>query len=303
MTQPNVLFIMTDQQRFDAMGAMGNPKPVRPVRQRMPVLFAALAFLIVGGVMGGCQTRQQSTGPNPGDERNFGGIPFVWVPPGEFLMGTTQDEEERVADERPHPVTLTRGFWMGKYEVTQEEWQRVMGNRPAHFTGDDRLPVENVSWKDCQAFLQKLNGQDPSGTFRLPTEAEWEYACRAGTNSPYTFGSNISTDQANFDGRTTHGSRIRGVYRERTVPVGNFGPNEWGLHDMSGNVWEWCADAYQPYPDGEAIDPITPATGNRLVMRGGAWTSQSLQCRSAKRGYGKPTYRKYDVGFRIVRNP
>src|SRR5262249_47079270 len=148
-------------------------------------------------------------------------------------------------DETLHRVTLTQGFHLGVHQVTQAQWQAIMGNNPSNFTGNDR-PVEMVSWNDCVDFCKRL-GEKTGMWFRLPTEAEWEYACRAGTTTPFHFGETISTDQANYDGNYTYGNGTRGVYRKRTKPAGSFPANAWGLHEMHGNVWEWCQDGYELY--------------------------------------------------------
>ena len=150
----------------------------------------------------------------------------------------------------------------GVYTVTQEQWQAVMGNNPSHFKGEKNLPVEKVSWDDCQEFIKKLREKDKK-PYRLPTEAEWEYACRAGTTTPFHFGETISTDQANYNGNFTYGNGKKGVYRKKTTPVGSFPANAWGLHDMHGNVWQWCQDWYGDYPQKDVVDPQGPEKGDR----------------------------------------
>ena len=164
---------------------------------------------------------------------------FAWIPPGTFLMGSPANEPEREgyagADETQHGVTLTKGFHLGIHQVTQAQWQAVMGANPSDFEGDGNLPVENVSWDDCEAFCQALGKKDGK-TYRLPTEAEWEYACRAATTTPFHFGGTISTDQSNYDGNYTYGGGKKGVYRQKTTPAGSFPANAWGLFDMHGNV-------------------------------------------------------------------
>ncbi len=163
-------------------------------------------------------------------------------------MGSPPNESGREPDETPHRVTLTKGYWMGRHEVTQRQWTQVMGTNPSHFkaAGLD-APVDQVGWNDCQAFLQKPNAQIPGGGFRLPTEAEWEYACRAGTSTAFHYGDQIHSSQANFDGRARYGGGQRSDCRQTTLPVGRFTPNAFGPHDMHGNVWEWCADWYGAY--------------------------------------------------------
>jgi formylglycine-generating enzyme required for sulfatase activity len=214
---------------------------------------------------------ETTTGPH--------GIELVWCPPGTFRMGEG-DEAYR--------VTLTKGFWLGKYPVTQREWTTIMGSNPSHFKNvGDRAPVENVSWHDAQEFLKKLGD-----AFRFPTEAEWEYACRAGSSTAYCFGDDKAQlgDYAWYNensDRTTH-------------PVGQRKPNPWGIHDVHGNVWEWCQDGYGDYPAGSVTDPTEPPQAVLRVFRGGGWCGNARFCRSAFRSKSVPTYRRDDLGFRPV---
>jgi len=214
---------------------------------------------------------------------------FVLIRPGTFVMGSDANR----LDERPaRPVTLTQPYCLGKYEVTQAQWARVMGSNPSHFKGPQR-PVENVSWDDCQLFLAALRKRT-GRRFALPAEAEWEYACRAGTTTEYGWGNDEAAlgDHAwyaNNAGLATH-------------PVGQKRPNPWGLHDMHGNVYEWCADWYSegPYSSGEATDPRGPRAGQRRILRGGAWIFVSANLRSADRGFSPPDYRSNEYGLRCV---
>lgn len=234
----------------------------------------------------------------PKNFTNSLGMKFVWIPPGNFVMGSPKDEKERDNNETQHKVTLTKGFYMGVYTVTQEEWQAVMGKNPSHFKGEKNLPVEKVSWEDCQEFIKKLREKDKK-PYRLPTEAEWEYACRAGTTTPFHFGETISTDQANYDGNQTYGNGKKGVYRKKTTPVGSFPANAWGLHDMHGNVWQWCQDWLGDYPQKDVVDPQGPDAGQSRVLRGGSWFNSPLFCRSAFRaGYG-PGFSGSNDGLRV----
>jgi formylglycine-generating enzyme required for sulfatase activity len=171
------------------------------------------------------------------------GMKFVWIPPGTFTMGSPQEEKEREANETRHKVTLSKGFYMGVYPVTQEEWQAVTGETPSKFKNEKNLPVERLSWDDCQEFIKKLRARDKK-PYRLPSEAEWEYACRAGTTTPFSFGDTLSTDQANYDGNFIYGNGRKGVNRKKTTPVGSFPANAFGLYDMHGNVSQWCHDWY-----------------------------------------------------------
>ena len=226
------------------------------------------------------------------------GMRFVWIPPGSFVMGSPKDELERKDDEIQHKVTLTRGFYMGIYAVTQEEWQAVMGKNPSKITGEKNLPVEQVAWHDCQEFVKKLRAKD-NKPYRLPTEAEWEYACRAATMSPFHFGETISTDQANYQGDAVYGTGKKGVFRKKTTPVGSFQPNAWGLYDMHGNVWQWCQDWYGETSPKDAVDPQGPAEGKDRVMRGGSWGVHPDFCRTACRYKLEPNWRDDAIGLRV----
>jgi formylglycine-generating enzyme required for sulfatase activity len=181
---------------------------------------------------------------------------FIWIEPGEFMMGSPEDESGRWSDELQHKVVLTKGYWMAETACTQELWQAVMGKNLSHFKGE-QLPVENVSWYDCKEFIEKLNKLVPGLDARLPTEAEWEYACRAGTKTPFSFGEIITTDQVNYDGNYPYADEKKGAYRAKTVEVKSLPPNPWGLYEMHGNVWEWCEDIYGDYlyPSGTVTDP------------------------------------------------
>jgi formylglycine-generating enzyme required for sulfatase activity len=169
----------------------------------------------------------------PKNFTNSLGMKFVWIPPGSFAMGSPKEEKNRKANETQHKVTLTKGYYMGVYTVTKEEWKAVMGDTPSPDKGKKNLPVETVSWLDCQDFIKSLQEKDKK-PYRLPTEAEWEYACRAGTTTPFYFGDTISTKQATF------GKGKKGYSPLNTTPVRSFPANAWGLYDMHGNVWQWC---------------------------------------------------------------
>jgi formylglycine-generating enzyme required for sulfatase activity len=223
---------------------------------------------------------------------------FAWIPPGTFLMGSPKDEADRSDDETQHKVTLSKGFYMGIHLVTQEHWQAVMGNNPSNFKGEKNLPVEQVSWEDCQEFIKKLRDKDKKA-YRLPSEAEWEYACRAGTTTPFFFGATISTDQANYDGNHIYGNGKKGVYRQKTTPVGSFPANTWGLFDTHGNLWEWCQDWLGDYPQNDVVDPQGPHAGQYRVLRGGSWLYIPQFCRSACRGGNQPGFRINFYGLRV----
>ena len=240
--------------------------------------------------------KAQPKEPRPGEVTtiNLGNgvaMKFAWCPPGTFLMGSPAAELERSDDETQHRVTLTQGYWLGTYPVTQAQWQAVMGSNPSNFKGNT-LPVDSVSWDDCQELVKNLS-QKTGKRFRLPTEAEWEYACRAGTTTPFHFGETISTDQANYDGNYTYGKGKKGADRQKTTPVDSFPANAWGLYDMHGNVFEWCQDWDGPYPSIDIKDPQGADNGTARVWRGGSWCNYPRICRSAFRYW-------YDPGCRVL---
>ena len=233
-------------------------------------------------------------------------FPFRWCPPGTFTMGSPPSRAAvRDADETQHQVTLSRGFWMLETPVTQAMWKSVTGNNPSYFTGD-KLPAERVSWKDCQKFIEQLNAHlagtpgTPAGyRFSLPTEAQWEYACRAGTTTPFHFGSVLNGDKANCDGNFPYGTSTMGQYLKKTSEVGSYPANDWGLFDMHGNVWEWCLDWYGDYPSGSVTDPTGADEGSNRVLRGGGWNDHAGNCRSAYRNSNAPSDRNFRYGVRI----
>ncbi len=224
---------------------------------------------------------------------------FRWIRPGTFMMGSPDDEPERNDNETHHEVTLTRGFWLADTACTQALWQAVMRNNPSRFKGDD-LPVDIVSWKDCQTFLEQINGLLPGLDLVLPTEAQWEYACRAGSRTPFSFGRTISTVQANFNGNFPYAGGEKGEYRETTVPVKDLPCNDWGLYQMHGNVYEWCRDWYGNYDLEHLVDPEGPDTGEGRVLRGGSWNSNARGLRSSYRRRYRPSSRRYIIGFRLA---
>ena len=197
-------------------------------------------------------------------------------------MGSPSSEKDRFDDETQHEVTLTNPFYMGKYEVTQDQWEVVMGKNPSN-TKEAKLPVTDVSWEDCKEFIKKLN-EKTTGGYRLPTEAEWEFACRAGTTTAYSFGDGLSKSDANI-----HGGSIKAV--------GSYKPNAFGLYDMHGNVWEWCEDY------GKADYPAREVTGERHEMRGGSFYLDVSHARSSAKYTGKATDRDKFIGLRLVRSP
>ena len=227
---------------------------------------------------------------------------LLLIPAGEFLMGSPANRKAFWNDEGPqHRVTITKPYYLGKYEVTQAQWQVVMGSNPSNFSGCPDCPVEQVSWDDCQAYCKKLSAKT-GRTIRLPTEAEWEYACRAGTVTPFHTGPTISTAQANYNGNFPYGSGSKGEYRQRTTKVGSFSPNGFGLYDMHGNVWEWCQDWYgeKYYGSSPGTDPSGPTTGSWRVIRGGAWYDLASGCQTTDRNNITAASRLSYYGFRLV---
>jgi sulfatase modifying factor 1 len=225
---------------------------------------------------------------------------FRWIAPGRFLMGSPPDEPERRDNEVQHEVRLSRGFWLADTTCTQALWQAVTGANPSHFKDDARNPVEIVSWKDVQTFLSELNRRVPGLQARLPSEAEWEYACRAGTTTRFSFGDNITPEQVNYDGNYPYPGGEKGLYRQKTVPAGSLPANTWGLYEMHGNVWEWCADWYGDYPNTPQVDPTGPQTGASRVLRGGSWDLSGRYALCAYRTRLKPGDRGRSFGFRFA---
>jgi eukaryotic-like serine/threonine-protein kinase len=228
-------------------------------------------------------------------------LEMVQIPGGTFTMGSPAGEAGRFNNEGPQRQVRVPGFFMGKYPVTQAQYQAIMGTNPAYFK-DDKRPVEQVTWDDAVEFCKKLS-QKTGKTYRLPSEAEWEYACRAGTTTPFYFGETITTDLVNYHGNFPYGSAPKGVYREQTTDVGNFPPNSFGLYDMHGNIWEWCQDIYNSSYQGAPTDGspwLSGSDNNMKRLRGGSWLYMARICRSATRNVNARTNRVEDVGFRVV---
>ncbi|MFB2882002.1 formylglycine-generating enzyme family protein [Floridanema aerugineum] len=238
-------------------------------------------------------------------------LEMVAIPGGTFLMGSPTDEPESLNDEKPqHSVTI-KPFFMGKFPVTQAQWQTVAGfpkvkvdldPDPSEFKGANR-PVEQVSWYQAVEFCDRLS-QKTGRNYRLPSEAEWEYACRAGTTTPFHFGETIITDLANYDGNHVYASGSQGIYRDQTIEVGSFPANAFGLYDMHGNVWEWCADHWHENYEGAPLDGsvwLVSAESLFRRLRGGSWVNNPGNCRSACRNHFLPVYdNDINIGFRIV---
>jgi sulfatase modifying factor 1 len=259
-------------------------------------------------------------GSKASDERRVEGVRLCWCPPGRFIMGSPPSEPERRPGEDQVEVRLTRGFWIGKYEVTQGDWKRIVGELPGPLTAElpsgDDLPVGNVNFAEAERFCRKLTERARASKqlpkeweFRLPTEAQWEYACRAGTTTATAFGESLGRTQANFQGKPYNGATDNGPSLKRAARVGSFPANAWGIHDMHGNTFEWCRDWYHArLPGGDDPDLYSAratASGNRdgtssRVRRGGAWTDDGWPCRSAFRARFEPERRYDHIGFRVV---
>jgi formylglycine-generating enzyme required for sulfatase activity len=218
---------------------------------------------------------------------------FVYVAPGEFQMGCGEGDSECMADEKPqHRVEIERGFYLGRFEVTQAQWRRLIGNDPGRFKGE-QYPVENVSWDEAQEFIRRLNSLEETNKYRLPTEAEWEYAARAGTPARFPFEASRAMEHAQFWNSASG----------RTHAVGEKRPNPWGFYDMHGNVWEWVWDRYAEgyYLRSPLASPRGPADGELRVLRGGSWSNDLRYLRSAHRNAYRPGHRSGNIGFRLVR--
>ena len=218
------------------------------------------------------------------------GMDFVLIPSGSFMMGSNSDDREKTV----HKVAITSPFYLGQYEVTQDQWEIMMRSNPSAFEGGTN-PVEQVSWNDVQEFIRRLNALEGHDRYRLPTEAEWEYAARAGTSTAYSFGD----DASKLSDYAWNGDNSDWM----THPVGQKLPNAWGLYDVHGNVYEWVQDWYGSYSDSPAIDPKGPETGSWRVLRGGSWDFYAGDWRSAYRINNEPDSRYFDVGFRLTLSP
>jgi len=236
------------------------------------------------------------------------GMEFVLIPGGTFKMGSPQDEPNRRGNEIEHQVTISKPFYMQTTEVTVKQWRAVMRKRFFFKKkGTDHMPAVKVSWEDCIDFIKKLNALN-EGVYRLPTEAEWEYACRAGTTSAYAWGKTIDCKDAMYANNTLKTDlcvdyvRSKGLPADQPAPVKSYRPYAWGLYDMEGNVWEWCRDWYdRSYGKDAVIDPGGPSSGTDKVRRGGSWYRSGSRCRCANRNLSNPANRYQTTGFRLVR--
>ncbi len=240
--------------------------------------------------------------------RNSLGMEFVLLPSGEFMMGSPLDEPHRSEFEVPHKVIISRPFYMQTTEVTLKQWRALMGkNLFGRRKGTDNHPVTKISWYDCHDFIAKLNARN-EGVYRLPTEAEWEYACRAGTATAYSWGDKIECSRAMYANNEIKARecieyvKTRQMAVNHTAPVKSYAPNAWGLYDMHGNVWEWCLDCYaEDYNLNDNKDPKGSGLGMARSRRGGSWYKYGYACRSANRAYGHAAAKYQTTGFRVVR--
>jgi formylglycine-generating enzyme required for sulfatase activity len=263
---------------------------------------AAAGFVAVSIAVAFFAARLVAPGPADFYIEPATGMVLIAIRPGSFLMGTPESEPGRNDDEVLHRVNLSRLFYIGKHEVTQAEWTKVMGSNPSRFGQCERCPVESVDFYQVNNFLSRLNAGTTSMQFRLPTEAEWEYACRAGTSTPYGTGGHLTTAQANIDGRYSTDVDDGAAY-EKTLPAGSFPPNAWGLHDMHGNVWEWTNDRYGAYNPRQDADPRGADIGGTRVIRGGSWHFDAASARCGLRYTHAPQDSGFSLGFRVVGEP
>jgi formylglycine-generating enzyme required for sulfatase activity len=293
-------------------------------RRQLPIATGNVGRTLLG-IVAATETTADRSRPNQRETRrmenrttaipnkiitNSIGMKLAYIKPATFMMGSPAEERDRGNDEDQHEVEITQPYYIGVFPVTQQQYQRVMNSNPSYFTrekgGDADYPVERVSWTDAVEFCKKLSElpeeREGGRVYRLPTEAEWEYACRAGTRTAFHFGSSLSSRQANFDGSSVYGGAERGPNLEKTSAVGSYKPNDFGLYDMHGNVWQWCADWYDAkyYKSGPRQDPRGPTSGRSRVMRGGCWQCDGAWLRAANRGKSAPGRRDDGFGFRIA---
>jgi formylglycine-generating enzyme required for sulfatase activity len=264
-------------------------------RAAMAIVLLAIVAFATGRLVA------PGTGYPPTWHEPLTGMAFVYVNAHTFRMGTPPGVTGREEQEVPHYVRLTKAFYIGRHEVTQREWTQVMETNPSHFSdcGGD-CPVENVTFHDVEAFLKRLNARSGPG-FRLPTEAGWEAACRAGGDQPYGHSSSLSSRNANINGEYPYNAPV-GMSRGRTTRVGYFAANPWGLYDMSGNVWEWVQDRHCPYAKGTVTDPVGECETETRVIRGGSWAFDANSARCALRYTHRPQDKGYSLGFRLARD-
>jgi formylglycine-generating enzyme required for sulfatase activity len=282
---------------------------------KMSLFLSSLAFALALAVLPAAEQPQAGS-----TFTNSIGMTLAYIPAGKFTMGSPPDEKDREEQELPHEVVITKPFWMGTHEVSQKEFKKVIANpKRQPIFGENRgggpdFPTENLLWDEAVTFCNLLSGlpeeREAKRSYRLPTEAEWEYACRAGTTTPFSSGKSLSSTQANFNGNFPYGEGEKGPYLRKTAKVGFSKPNAWGLYDMHGNVGEWCSDFFDPdyYRKSPKEDPKGPEkgvvptdyNGFYRVVRGGCWLDEARACRSAFRGKAMPHDPYRLVGFRVV---
>lgn len=293
----NLLLVTPAEEVADPLQDLGTVRAEDAGIMQTPFSYTGLRsrFYLVQGdtaTVAAPLAARKMEGSRAAEAREFAGIEMVWCPPGEFLMGSPESEDGRLAfqAETQHRVTLTRGFWLAKTETTQALWERIAEENPSRFKGSE-LPVESVSWDNARVWLEKMNEAHPMSSgwkWDLPTEAQWEYACRAGTEGPFS------------------GERLDAIgwylvnSGKKTKPVGTKGANPWGLHDMHGNVGEWCADAFNAFEDAPVRDPFEERNFAGYVYRGGDYDAEAKDCRSATRGSGRPDAGYSIIGFRLA---
>ncbi|RJR54017.1 MAG: formylglycine-generating enzyme family protein [Desulfobacteraceae bacterium] len=265
------------------------------------VLWLALVFFLFGPIGLSSSHSQERI------FKNSLGMEFVLIPAGSFEMGSPPEEPSRYKSEILHRVSLSKPLYVQTSEVTVEQWTNIMGKRLLKtLFGPKDLPVTKVSWFDCMEFVEKMNSRG-EGTYRLPTEAEWEYACRAGAAQPFHWGAEIDCSKAMYGNSSKKAGECVGKSKDAKADgparVRSYSPNGWGLYDMHGNVWEWCQDWFSGYTLGWQVDPAGPETGSMKVRRGGSWLSEGHRLRCANRAYAHPASRFASTGLRLVREP
>ena len=239
--------------------------------------------------------------------RNSLGMEFVLIPAGTYIMGSPLNDPKRGYSEIQHQVVISKPFYMQTTEVTVKQWRALMGKKFfGRKKGTDNMPVTRISWHDCIRFIKKLNAVN-QGSYRLPTEAEWEYACRAGSLTAYSWGDTIDCEKAMYENNSLKAGdcidyvKKKGMVSDSPAPVKSYPPNAWGLYDMHGNVWEWCQDWFGDYSTDANKDPVGPYSGTKRIRRGGSWYKHGQSCRSANRNFCHPSIKLRTTGFRLVR--
>ncbi len=302
-----------DKQRDKESSKTVSQAPSSPSIQTQPFEFETATINIKSGLFGLGKTCEINRSRKRAEffSENLGNgvvLEMVAIPGGQFLMGSPDNEPQRLDRESPQHTVTIQPFFMGKYPVTQSQWAIVAALKKVNidlnpdlskFKGGNR-PVENVSWDNAIEFCARLSNKTGK-TYRLPSEAEWEYACRAGTTTPFYFGETITTDLANYNGNYTYGAGTKGEYREQTTDVGKFSPNPFGLFDMHGTIWEWCQDAWHENYNGAPTNGSAWMSDNgKRLLRGGSWYNSPTNCRSAYRHHNARGLRDLNVGFRVV---